>query len=122
MNTQEIGADLVALCKAGKLDAFGDTYWADDVISVEAAGPPGADLTARGKAAVKGKGAWWYDNHEVHSTGIEGPYVNGDQFAVRYSIDFTVKQSGQRMQMTEMALYTVKDGKVVEERFFYGGM
>jgi ketosteroid isomerase-like protein len=121
MNTQQIANDLVALCKAGKLDEFGDKYWAEDVTSVEAAGPPGADLTARGKAAVKGKGAWWYDNHEVHSTGVEGPYVNGDQFAVRYSIDFTVKASGQRLQMTEVALYTVRDGKVVEERFFYGG-
>jgi hypothetical protein len=29
------------------------------------------------------------------------------------------KPTGQRETMTEMALYTVKDGKIVEEQFFY---
>lgn len=32
----------------------------------------------------------------------------------------TPKASGERMRMDELGLYTVKDGKVVEERFFYG--
>jgi ketosteroid isomerase-like protein len=31
----------------------------------------------------------------------------------------TFKPTGQRMQMTEMALYTVKDGKIAQEEFFY---
>jgi ketosteroid isomerase-like protein len=34
-------------------------------------------------------------------------------------IDATFKPTGQRQTMTEMALYTVKDGKIVEEQFFY---
>lgn len=29
------------------------------------------------------------------------------------------KPTGKRQSMEEMALYTVKDGKVVEEHFFY---
>ena len=31
----------------------------------------------------------------------------------------TDRASGQRMQMTEMAYYRVKNGKVVEEEFLY---
>jgi predicted ester cyclase len=31
----------------------------------------------------------------------------------------TNRSSGQRMQLSEMALYTVKDGKIVREQFFY---
>jgi hypothetical protein len=31
----------------------------------------------------------------------------------------TFKPNGQRNRMSEMALYTVKDGKVVREQFFY---
>jgi ketosteroid isomerase-like protein len=31
----------------------------------------------------------------------------------------THKPSGRRMQMTEMALYTLKDGKIVHEHFYY---
>ncbi|MGC1302107.1 MAG: nuclear transport factor 2 family protein [Caulobacteraceae bacterium] len=121
MNTQEIGKDLVELCRAGKFAEAGEKYWADNVVSIEAMGPPGMDREARGKAAVRAKGQWWSDNHEVHSAEAEGPFVNGDQFAVRFHMSVTVKASGQKMDMTEVGLYTLKDGKIAEERFFYGG-
>ncbi|MFN3523305.1 MAG: SnoaL-like domain-containing protein [Phenylobacterium sp.] len=119
MSTQEIANDLVALCKEGKFDEAGEKYWADDVLSVEAA--PGDMAEVRGKDAVRGKGEWWNANHEIHSTEVEGPYVNGDQFVVRFKMDLTQKASGQRMSMDEVGVYTVKDGKIAEERFFYGG-
>jgi ketosteroid isomerase-like protein len=35
-------------------------------------------------------------------------------------MDVTVKETGARMVMDEIALYTIKDGKIAEERFFYG--
>jgi ketosteroid isomerase-like protein len=31
----------------------------------------------------------------------------------------TPKATGERVTMEEVALYTVKDGKITEERFFY---
>jgi len=119
MTTQEIANDLVALCKAGKFDEAGEKYWADDVLSVEPT--PGDMAEMRGKDAVRGKSEWWYANHEIHSTEVEGPYVNGDQFVVRFKMDLTQKESGQRMAMDEMGVYTIKNGKIAEERFFYGG-
>ena len=120
MTVAEIAADFAALCKAGKSDEAGEKYWAVNVISVEAGGPPGSDPVTRGIEAVRAKGVWWYENHDMHSFTAEGPYVNGDQFALRFSIDVTIKPTGARMQMTEIGLYTLADGKVVEERFFYG--
>ena len=120
MSTQDIANDLVAICKTGDFDAAGEKYWADDVVSIEAGGPPGMDPVSRGKDAARGKGEWWAGAHEVHSAGVEGPYVNGDQFIVRFTMDLTVKATGERIGMDETALYTVKDGKIVEERFFYG--
>ena len=93
------------------------------MVSIEAGGPPGMDPTSRGKAAVRGKGEWWRDNHETHSSEVAGgPWFNGDQFVVRFVMDVTAKASGQRMHLDETALYTIKDGKIAEERFFYGGM
>ena len=47
--------------------------------------------------------------------------MNGDQFIIRFVMDITARESGQRMKMDETALYTLKDGKIAEERFFYGG-
>ena len=32
------------------------------------------------------------------------------------------KPSGQRMQMEEAAFYTIRNGKIVREEFFYGGV
>lgn len=119
MSTKDIAEDLVALCKAGKFEEASAKYHADDIVSVEAMGPPGMDLEARGKAAVAAKGEWWSNAHEVLSSTVEGPFVNGDQFAVTFVMDVKEKASGRQHHMSEVGLYTVKNGKVVEERFLY---
>ncbi len=118
MTTQEIAGDLVALCKQGQFEQAGEKYWADDVLSVEAMGD---NREVRGKAAAKAKGEGFMNSHEIHGVEVEGPYVNGDQFVVGFKMDMTAKETGQRHTMSETALYTLKDGKIAEERFFYGG-
>ena len=117
MSTQDVANGLVALCKAGKFTEAGETYWSDNILSVEAMGD-NAEL--RGIEAVRGKGEWWNDAHEVHGAVVEGPYINGDQFVVRFKMDITIKASGERRTMDEVALYTVRNAKITEERFFYG--
>ncbi len=117
MDTQAIANDFVTMCKTGQSAEAGEKYWADDVVSIEAMDGPMRE--ARGKAAVRGKGDWWVANHEVHSFTAEGPFPNGDQFAVRFDADVTFKPDGVRRKISEVGLYTLKDGKIVEERFFY---
>lgn len=117
MNVREVAEDFAAKCKAGAFEDAGRSYWSDDVRSVEAMEGPGA--VAEGLAAVLAKGEWWYGAHEVHSVITSGPYVNGEQFALRFQMDITVRETGVREQSDEVAIYTVRDGKVVEERFFY---
>ncbi|MCU0944147.1 MAG: nuclear transport factor 2 family protein [Rubritepida sp.] len=114
MDTREVAQAFTALLREGK-DA-GEAFWHEDVSSLE---PMGDMKAAHGREAVRAKGAWWVANHEVHGFEVEGPFVNDDQFALRMRIDVTVKATGARMAMTEVGLYTVQDGKVVEERFFY---
>ncbi len=119
MTTQDVANDLVAMWKAGDFAKSGEKYWAQDVLSVEAGAPNGGDPASRGIDAARGKGEWWANNHEVHGCEVEGPFVNGDQFVVRFKMDVTPK-GAQRFTMDEMAVYTIKDGKIAEERFFYG--
>jgi ketosteroid isomerase-like protein len=116
MSTTEVANQFTAALKSGKFDEA-ERFWSDDVVSYEAQEGPMHEV--RGRAAVHGKGEWWTANHDVHSFEAEGPYVNGDRFALRFRIDVTPKANGQRTQMDEIGLYTVKDGKIVEERFFY---
>jgi ketosteroid isomerase-like protein len=58
----------------------------------------------------------------VHGVEVSGPLVSGDRFVVRFKMDVTRKESGQRFTMDETALYTIKDGKIAEEAFFHVGM
>jgi hypothetical protein len=118
MTIKDIATDLIALCNAGAFLEAGDKYWADDVISLEPMGPMSE---TRGKAAVRGKGEWFAANHEMHSFIATGPFIHGDQFAAHLVADMTFKGTGERRTMDEIALYTVKDGKIVEERFLFGG-
>jgi uncharacterized protein YodC (DUF2158 family) len=118
MSTQEIAKDLAALCADMKFTEAGEKYWADEVISVEFGGP---EPVVTGKAAVRAKSDWFAGTHDIHRFDVAGPWVNGEQFVVRFTLDMTVKASGERMTMDEVGLYTVRNGKVVEERFFFAG-
>jgi ketosteroid isomerase-like protein len=73
-----------------------------------------------GLAAIKGKHAWWQDNFEMHGGDVDGPFPHGDdRFAVIFEVDATMKATGQRSRMREVAVYHVKDGLIVREEFFY---
>jgi ketosteroid isomerase-like protein len=117
MTTAELAADFAGLCKANRGDEAAARHWSDDVVSIEPMDGPMARL--EGRAAVLEKHAWWEKAFEMHGGDVEGPFVNGDQFALRFHIDVTNRETGERSAMTEIGLYTVRDGKVVEERFFF---
>lgn len=117
MTSQELAQAFTDLCKQGKFEEAGRQFWSDDVVSLEPMTGDMAEL--RGRKAVEAKGTWWFENHEVHGVKVEGPYVHGDQFVVRFSMDVTPK-GGKRMSMDEVGLYTIRDGKIAEERFFFG--
>ncbi len=121
MSAQEIGQTLVDLCREGRNLEAVDRLYAADVVSVEAMAPPdGGERTSRGIDAVRGKNQWWIENHEVHGASVAGPFPHGDdRFCVHFAFDVTFKPSGQRFQMEEVALYTLEDGRVTREEFFY---
>ncbi|MFN3674042.1 MAG: SnoaL-like domain-containing protein [Bosea sp. (in: a-proteobacteria)] len=105
------------LLKRGEHKQAAERFNAADIVSIEAMEGPMA--RAEGRDAVKAKSYWWYAAHELHSSSADGPYANGNQFIMRFEMDVTVKETGQRMQMAEAGLYTMRDGQIVEERFFY---
>jgi ketosteroid isomerase-like protein len=117
MTTGELAKVFTDMLKAGQHEQAAARFNASTVVSIEAMDGPMARV--EGAAAVKAKSDWWYGAHEVHKVAATGPYVNGDQFVVHFDVDITVKATGQRMQMQEVGLYTVKDGKIIEEKFLY---
>lgn len=118
-NTMDVANKYVSLCRAGKNEEVLKTLFADDAVSIEAMAMPEMPQEARGLAAIKAKGDWWSNNHEVHSASVWGPWPNGDRFIVGFRFDVTNKPSGKRIQMEEAALFTLRNGKIIREEFFY---
>src|SRR5262249_49624461 len=119
MTTLEVGNKLVALCREGKDAVVVDTLYAPEIVSVEAADMPNMPREQRGVGACHAKAKWWQENNEVHSVKVAGPFPHEDRFAVHFTYDITSKRDKKRTTMDEVALYTVKNGKIVREEFFY---
>jgi len=122
MTTQvrEVADEIVDLCRQGKnLDAI-DRFYSPSVISTEAAEMNGMPREVRGQAGVRAKNEAWVKNTTVHSSDIRGPFPHGeDQFAVFAKYEVTPKSTGKKTTMEEIGVYTVRNGKIVDEKFFY---
>ena len=117
MNTEEIANKLLDLCRKGEWMKALDELYAKDIVSVEAREMENRAAEMRGIDLVRGKTHWWEQNMEVHSAKVSGPFVARDTFVVQFDVDVTEKASNKRMQMSEVGIYTVKDGKVAREEF-----
>jgi len=122
MDTKQVGEKLVSLCKKGRnLDAI-ESLYSPDIVSIEAMGSPEVPAEMRGIEKIRGKNKWWMENNEVHSSKVDGPFPHNDRFAVKFSYEITPKtgpMKGKRVGMDEVGIYTVKNGKIVREEFFY---
>jgi hypothetical protein len=117
MSTEEVGKKLVELCNKGEYEEAARSLYDQNIVSVEPRAMGGMPEEMNGLEAVAQKSKWWIENHEIHSSKVTGPFVARDTFVVRFDIDVTDKNSGQRMQGAEVGIYKVKDGKVVREEF-----
>jgi hypothetical protein len=118
-STSTIAEELVELCRAGRnLDAI-KKFYSPKIVSIESVGSETMPAEMTGIEAIRGKNEWWFANNEVHSSTVRGPFLGDQQFVVQYEWDTTFKPTGERNVMTELALYTVKDGKIVHEHFYY---
>jgi hypothetical protein len=117
MNTEQVAKKVVELVrKQAWYEAF-DTLYDDNIVSVEAYSAGGGSPETRGKDGVRGKIDWWVNAMEVHSFKASEPFVGHDRFVVQYDADVTDKQSKERRKLSEVGVYTVKDGKIVREEF-----
>ena len=115
--TEEVATKLVDYCRKGEWMKAVDDLYADDIVSVEAHEMENMPAEMRGIDQVRGKTEWWEKNMEVHDAKVSGPFVARDTFVVQFDVDVTEKASKKRTQMSEVGVYTVKDGKVAREEF-----
>ena len=118
MDIQQVAHRLVELCRAGQYDQAQEELYADAAVSIEGDGQK-AESIAREMAAIREKGKQWADNLvEVHGGSVSDPVIADGWFSVAMGLDATYKDMG-RVAMKEIAVYQVRDGKIVHEQFFY---
>ena len=118
LTTTEVAARFNELAKEGNWNKIQDELFAENAASIE---PPGAMgmQSVQGLSAIRQKGKQFEETvEEMHGGYSSDPLVTGNHFAVAMGMDVTMKGAG-RVKMDEIALYEVKDGKIVKEQFFY---
>lgn len=118
MTTQEIANRFHVLAQQGEWNKIYEELYSKEAESIE---PP----TTVGLKSVKGMDQihqkakdWEAGIEQVHGGHTSPPQVAGNFFTCTMGFDATFKGRG-RQQMEEVALYEVKNGKIVKEQFFY---
>jgi SnoaL-like domain len=118
MTTQDVANRLSEFFRENKWMEAQEELFSDDAESIEPPGSPGLQ-SVKGKAAIKKKGDDFNNMiEEVHGGYAGEPIVAGNYIALAMGFDATMKGMG-RQKMDEIAVYEVKDGKIVKEQFFY---
>lgn len=118
MTTQEVANRFNELAQQGNWAQIQEELFSEDAESIEPPSSPGLQ-SAKGKPALKQKGEMFNSMvEEMHGGYSHEPIVAGNHFAVAMGMDVTMKGQG-RSQMDEIAVYEVKDGRIVKEQFFY---
>jgi ketosteroid isomerase-like protein len=95
------------------LEAF-EKYYADDVVMQE-----NSDEPRQGKAANRKAEEEFFASVESFNGGsVKARAVNGDVTFSEWEYDLTFK-GGNRIKMNQVAVRRWKDGKIVNERFYY---
>ena len=117
MTTKEIAERLVAYCRKAQWAAAQTELYAEEAVSIEPEASPAFAKETRGRAAIIEKGHTFDAMVEtMHGITVSEPVVAPGSFACTMSLDVTMKGQG-RMQMSELCVYAVKDGKIVSEQF-----
>lgn len=118
MTTQEVAKRFYELAQQGKWYQIQDELFSSDAKSIEPAHSKEFPSVS-GIDKIKEKGKLWENMIEqVHGGYCNEPQVAGDYFTRTMGTDITMKGQG-RTQMDEVAVYNVKDGKIMSEQFFF---
>lgn len=118
MTTQEVANRFNELAQSGQWDKIQEELYSEDAESIEPPNSPGLQ-SVKGLKAIKEKGRKFNEAvEEMHSGYSKEPVIAGNHFAVAMGMDTTMKGMG-RVNMEEIAVYEVKDGKITKEQFIY---
>lgn len=118
MTTQEVAQRLVELCRQGKYEQTVRELYSPDIVSVEPEGSP--NRIVKGLAAIAEKSAKFESMLEkVNTSVVSDPIVAENFFACTMLMNVQMKGAPVAIDMDEICVYTVNNGKIVKEEFFH---
>lgn len=122
MTTQEIANRYADMASQNKWAEIQQELYSDDVTSrePEKAVENGFPVFVQGREALKAKGEKHRGRIETfHGRSFQGPIVSADSFAMVLNSEVTFNGQTSRSQLSEIAVFQVKNGKIISEQFFY---
>ena len=118
MTTQQVATRFYELAQQGNWQKIQEELFSPEARSIEPKDAEGLS-TVQGLDKIKEKGKEWDKMvQETHGGYCNEPQVAGKFFTCTMGADVTMRDQGRTM-MDEVALYEVKDGKIISEQFFY---
>ncbi|HLK27931.1 MAG TPA: SnoaL-like domain-containing protein [Puia sp.] len=121
MTTNEIAVKYYDLMQEDKREQIVDELYSQDIVCKEPehAVAMGIATITKGLDAVKAKSKARAEMIEqVHSNYCSEPVICGKFFSMILGRDITLKGK-PRMNLQEIAVFEVMDGKIISEQFFY---
>ncbi|WPQ62682.1 nuclear transport factor 2 family protein [Chitinophaga sancti] len=117
METQQVADRFNELAQAGLFEEILLELFSSDAKSIEPAHAPFQSVQGLDNIIAKGK--QFHDLiEEMHGSYTNTPIVAGNFFACTMGMDVSLKGVG-RQKFDEVAVYEVKDGKIISEQFFF---
>lgn len=118
MNINEIAKRLVVLCRQAQYETAQNELFSKDAVSIEPYATPAFEKETKGLDAILEKGHKFTSMlQEMHKTEVSEPLIAGSSFCCTLRMEATMKEQGH-MDMTELCVYQVKDGKIISETFY----
>ena len=118
MTVAQIAANLAEYCRNEQFSQAQKELYADEAVSIEPFETPGFEKETRGLSALIEKDRKFNSMVESrHGTTVSDPLIAGNAFSFVLTMDIKIK-GRDREQLTELCVYTVKDGKIISEQFF----
>ncbi|MEO6546923.1 MAG: SnoaL-like domain-containing protein [Ferruginibacter sp.] len=117
MTTKEIAVRLTELCRQGDFETAQKELYAEDVVSIEPVASPAFEKETKGLPAIIEKGHKFNEMVEkMNAITVSDPVVASNSFALTMRLDAVMKGQGP-MDMSELCIYKIKDGKIISEEF-----
>lgn len=118
MTVEQIATRLAEHCRNEKFTQAQAELYADDAVSIEPYATPDFEKETKGLPALREKDQKFNDMVEARfGTTVSTPLIAGNSFCFLLTMDIKMKGK-DRGKISELCVYTVKDGKVIAEQFF----